>query len=146
MWNEIEKLLSDSKMGEELIFAIKKLHKERTQSSEARKRSEKIRQLTCQMEVLAERLSELPKSISPLAIFKQMERLRIKSEEDKLAALRAKEFTSDPPSNLESYKELLFGLRQMAQILRDTLRETASLDRLSIKSKSQKMDLKFIFT
>jgi hypothetical protein len=46
-----------------------------------------------------------------------MERLEDlkKSEEEKVAGLRAKEVTCDPPTNLESYKELLQGLRLMAE-------------------------------
>jgi len=117
VWAEIERVLTSPKMAEGLIATMRATHMERTQSSEIKKRSEKVRQLDQQMEVLAERLAQLPKAISPFAIFKQMERLEEfkKIEEDRISGLRALEVISDPPATLESYKELLIGLRFIAE-------------------------------
>lgn len=117
VWAEVEKLLNSPEMAKSLIDELKVIHQERTQSSETKKCSEKIRQLSMQMDVLAERLSELPKSVSPAAIFKQMERLEeVRNlEEEKLSGLRAKEVVTDPPATFESYTELLAGLKQHAE-------------------------------
>jgi hypothetical protein len=115
VWAEVEKLISSPEMAKSLIDELKTIHLERTQSSETKRCSEKVRQLGMQMDVLAERLSELPKSVSPVAIFKQMEKLEglRNIEEERLSALKTQEVTADPPANLESYKDLLAGLKQL---------------------------------
>ena len=115
VWSEIERVLMKPEFAGQLIRSVQALHATKTQGSEIKKRVEKLRSLGMQMEVLAERLAELPKSVSPLAIFKQMERLEglKKTEEDRLAALKARELRSDPPAELASYEELLRDLRHI---------------------------------
>jgi len=115
VWGEIERLLTAPKLAEDLLRGLQDLHAKKTKSSESKKSAEKVRVLTNQMEVLAERLAELPKSLSPVQIFKQMERLEgLKAtEEERLAGIKARELTPDPPAESKSYENLLRGLRHL---------------------------------
>lgn len=117
VWAEVEKLMATPEMAKSLIDELKAIHLERTQSSES-KDAERIRQLGMQMDVLAERLSELPKSVSPVAIFKQMEKLEeVRNlEEEKLCGLRPKKsLLIHLQLSERAHRSYLRGLKQHAE-------------------------------
>jgi len=117
LWEEIHKLLIQPQMAEDLIAAANKKHKEMTQNSEAKRIQEKIRSYEGQLEVLAGRLAQLPKTVSAIPVFKQMERIEAsKSDEGKrLSAFQDATSLKDVPVPLKSYQSFLSGLADLAQ-------------------------------
>ena len=70
-------------------------------------------ELESQLDLLAERLASLPSTLSPGAIYKQMEKLQaMKGEADgRLDALRQKAAEGQVPAEIESYQALLHLVR-----------------------------------
>lgn len=60
VWEAVQKLLADPEFAERIIKKAHGLHENRTQNSEAKRIRDKINSLKGQLEVLAERLAELP--------------------------------------------------------------------------------------
>lgn len=116
VWAEVMRLLEVPSVARKLIESAEALHAGCLRSSETKKLAEKIRVLGQQMDVLAERLAELPKSVSPVAIFRQMERLEEvkKLEEQRLEHAQRNEVTADAPVLLASFEELLQALAKMS--------------------------------
>ena len=75
VWRETKRFLTDSKMVEDMIGEAREFRAKQKKGSEKEKLKAKISTLTSQLDALAERLSQLPKSVSPTPIFKQMEKL-----------------------------------------------------------------------
>ena len=117
LWEKVHDLLTQPKMAEELIGIANRIHKERTQNSESKRLQEKIRSLGGQLEVLAGRLAQLPKTVSAAPIFKQMERIEAaKAEEEKrLNEIQRNEPMRDIPVSLKTYQSFLTGLADLAQ-------------------------------
>jgi len=116
VWAEIMRMLAVPSVGEKLLGAARAVHANRTKTSETKRVTEKIRVLSQQMDVLAERLAMLPKAVSPVAVFRQMERLEEvrKLEEQKLSEAQRHEVSADAPAALAGFTELLKMLAGMA--------------------------------
>lgn len=112
VWMQVSGLLNSPKLAREIIDSAQALHKSKTKSSEIKRLQEKIRSLESQSEVLAERLAQRPKKVSPTHVLKQMEKLEaIKQEEGKrLSKAQQSEVTRDIPAPLKSYEAFLLGL------------------------------------
>ena len=116
IWDAVMGMLQNQFMAEDLIENAQKLHKEKGKNTEAKRIVNKIKSIESQIEVLAERLAILPKSISPATIFKQMEKLEIskKAEEVRLAKEGLDRAHNNIPATLKQYQEFLRGLSQLA--------------------------------
>jgi len=117
LWEEIHKLLIQPQMTETFIAAANGKHKERTQNSESKSIQERIRSYEGQLEVLAGRLAQLPKTVSAAPVFKQMERIEgsKREEQKRLATLQSIDPIRDVPAPLKSYQSFLNGLADLAQ-------------------------------
>jgi hypothetical protein len=76
----------------------------------------KIRSLEEQLEVLSERLGQLPKSVSPTPVFKQMEKIEAEKAamHARVADLRRQQGGLDANVPLKDYQSLLGALHQLA--------------------------------
>lgn len=111
---EVEKLLYDREFSKELLEKVKKLHKENPKAHKEKAAQSKIYGIHSQLDAMAERLSELPKSVSAAPIFKQMEILEQRKAELKkeLKALENEDFVQKPAS-LESFDRFRESLKSV---------------------------------
>ncbi|MCB0368140.1 MAG: recombinase family protein [Bdellovibrionales bacterium] len=111
---QMEKLLNDETLAKDLIMRMRQRHKENSEEKEARSLKAKISGVKSQLDALAERLSELPKSVSAAPIFKQMEKLTEHKElyEKQLEAFQVKGGLEIKPIELRQYQALLKTLRE----------------------------------
>jgi site-specific DNA recombinase len=116
-WEKVEQLLKDPAVAKELIESAHALHHIKDTTQERDRAKKQIAVLTQQLEALAERLAELPKTISASPIYKQMERLeQLKAaEEERLRSLDAGPGGTDEPAALVSYQAFLESLRHLAE-------------------------------
>ncbi len=84
-------------------------------SKEIERHSQTIFSVDQQIEILAERLSVLPKEISPTPVFKQMEKLENlkRLSQEKLSEMTQNGFFKDAPSDLSSYEVFLDSLKMI---------------------------------
>lgn len=115
VWEEVMALLKEPKRAEEIFKLSKKKFSELQTRGEDKKIQGKIRDLESQIEVLAERLSSLPKSVSPTPIYRQMERLEAEKgeEEMRLRAYREAHPIAEEPAPLANFEAFLEGLRRL---------------------------------
>jgi len=115
-WEKVMYALNDSHWIKEIVSSAQEAHKAATQNKEARKIEDRIKSINEQIDVLAERLAELPKSISPAPIYKQMEKLEaIKVEtQEKLGKLSNSIAPRDIPAPLKSYEAFIQNLAVIA--------------------------------
>src|SRR5690606_30970470 len=104
-------LMRQPLLAESLIQEAKEIHRKRTEGPERKKAEARIKTLQSQLDVLAERLAELPKSVSPDAIYRQMERLENlrRTEQGRLAREEGQRLPEEP-AQLRDYRALLTGL------------------------------------
>ncbi|MCB0413224.1 MAG: recombinase family protein [Bdellovibrionales bacterium] len=111
---EVKKLITSPKFAKSLLEKAKEVH----EGSKAIKEEENLKQklfgFNSQLDALAERLSELPKSVSAVPIYKQMERI----EEEKsgvqktLKDLKIRGVSSkEPPIELSKFSKFLESLK-----------------------------------
>ena len=74
--SEVEKLMTNESLAKELLSEARKIHENRQEPQEAERLKAQVYGFSSQLEALAERLSQLPKSVSAVPIFKQMEKGR----------------------------------------------------------------------
>lgn len=93
---KFKSLICDSTMMMEMLKRVREKHEENPHRKDEERLKAKIYGVTSQIDGLAERLSELPKSVSAAPIYKQMERLEDirRSHESELQALKATGKTS----------------------------------------------------
>jgi site-specific DNA recombinase len=117
VWQKMQEVLSNPKMACELIESAHAQHREASKVVSLDKIRVRINELGQQLDVLAERLSELPKSISPTPIYKQMEKLELKraDEQAKLGKAQKENSNFALPVELDSYNEFLAGLSQLSR-------------------------------
>lgn len=133
LWNEIINLLGEEKFAQELLNSAKRAHLLNPGSKEAEKFNHIIFNVDRQLEVLAERLSSLPQSISPTPVYKQMEKLEEKKKEaqGQLAKLQSSGFMKDEPCELRDFQRFL---KALGEILRrdDNLKMRQKVIRLLV--------------
>lgn len=81
IWIETVKVLSSPQFIQTMIGEVKKIHEEARNNSQSDKIKAKVRGVDSQIGSLVEKLSLIPKSVSPTPIFKQMEKLELHKQE-----------------------------------------------------------------
>lgn len=115
VWGEVQKLISNPFTAKEILGLANEKHKILKSNGETKKLKKSIQALGSQIEVLAERLSVLPKAVTPAPIYKQMERLgELKqTEEKRMRDLEIKTGTFDVPAEIKSYQAFLDGFNKL---------------------------------
>jgi len=113
VWEKIEEMLSRPEIGRELIADAKKRFENDAGTEELSRVKVRIYDLGQQMEVLAERLAMLPKTLSPEPIFKQMEKLQALKLEEEKRMQGAVNKTRQMPVEIEVYEKFLEVIRNL---------------------------------
>lgn len=113
---KFEEMLSSSTTASEILRIAEERQRNDGRLQALRRARARVGELDGQIEVLAERLASLPKTISPDTIYKQMERLQlVKSEAE--ASLETLKVRSEGQvvAAIESYEQLLSLARQVKE-------------------------------
>ena len=111
VWEKVFGLLTSETIARDIVERAKVIQEERSKNSEQDRAKARIQSYTTQLEILAERLAQLPKTVSPVPVFKQMEKIELlkQKEQDRLA--RSTDSASiDSPVDLATYREFLVQL------------------------------------
>lgn len=81
VWQEVSRFLTSPKMLEEMRREIEAKNKDDEGLKERERLKAKISGLNSQLDALTERLSMLPKAVSPASFFKQMEKIELMKQE-----------------------------------------------------------------
>ena len=135
VWEKVSTALNDPKWAKNIVHLAQQHHKENLQNSEIKKTEERIRSLDEQMEVLAERLSELPKSVPATPIYQQMQKLEARKTEEqaRIIKLQNQQITRDVPVPLKSYQSFLHQLALLADKANTESLKTKLLHKLTHK-------------
>lgn len=112
--DKVTELITDKDFSKRLLDKVKSIHQENPKASMERSLQSKIYDLNSQLDALAERLSELPKSISAAPIYKQMEVIENRKTEAKeqIKALESEGAVCEP-AGLEGFDVFREKLRQI---------------------------------
>ncbi|MBT4760066.1 MAG: recombinase family protein [Bdellovibrionaceae bacterium] len=113
---EVQKLISGSKFSKELLVEAKKVHDSNHGVKEMERMKAQFYGYTSQLDALAERLAQLPKSVSASPVFKQMEKLealKLECEKNIEEAKRLGSGPEDKPVGLKSYTKFLSSLQDL---------------------------------
>lgn len=125
VWEKVLNLISKKDMAEELIKEAERIHAGQSKNSERGRIQAKISTINSQIEILSERLAELPKDISPEPIYRQLTRLQdLKREEENRLAKVEGPSHNDKPVQLTDYRKLLDGLRTLGGSAKETVIQT----------------------
>lgn len=123
VWEDVVQLLTDRRIAIQLIDKARETHRTQSGVLELDRYRAKVRGIVEQQEALAEHLSKIPKSVSPVPIFNQMERLEAlrKQFEEELKELEQSGNYCDEPASLKSYERYV-------SIIREHFSKAASAD------------------
>ncbi len=113
---EVKKLISSPKFSKSLLEKAKSLNKKSSDNKVLENLKQKVYGLNSQLEALAERLAELPKSVSAAPIYKQMELIEIKKAETKKSLHEIKEngvSSKEPPIEFKKYNSFLNSIKDV---------------------------------
>ncbi len=113
VWNEVSKLFEKESFAAEILKAAKRSHDLNPESREVEKCNQTVFSVDRQLELMAERLSSLPETISPTPIYKQMEKLEghKKEAQARLASLQATGATRDEPVEMRDFTRFLAAVK-----------------------------------
>ena len=114
--SEVEKLVTHESLAKELLEGARKVHEANHEVKKVESLKSQIYGYSSQLEALAERLSQLPPSVSATPIFKQMEKVEeAKKQSESLLENIKREGnpTSDPPIGIRSYTTFLASLKHL---------------------------------
>ena len=111
--HEVEKLITRTSIAKELLLEARKAHEANQGTQEVQRLKTQIYGFSSQLDGLAERLSQLPKSVSAAPIFKQMERIEdAKTKAQKrLEEVKKHNHISLPPIEIKSYTAFVDSLK-----------------------------------
>lgn len=75
VWQEFSRFIQSETFVKELMEKVKALHAQNDDLQERKRLTDKIKGHDSQLEALAERMAILPKNVSPVHLFKQMEKI-----------------------------------------------------------------------
>ncbi|MBI4403264.1 MAG: recombinase family protein [Deltaproteobacteria bacterium] len=132
VWDEVIKLLTQPDVSASLMEEAHKIHEKNHNVPEQTRLRNKILGIQEQIEALAEHLTKIPKSVSPVPIYGQMERLQgLKDAVQKdLEALAGSTGASDEPLALKDYQAYLNAIRNILSTTEDHDLRTKIVQRL----------------
>lgn len=118
----VKRLLFERKFAEELLEEANRLYAKDEGNSELEKLKAKFYGINSQTEALTERLSQIPKSVSAVPIFKQMERLEANKRgiESRIQEYGRKGQSGDKPVELATYEAFANYLREIMKTEADS--------------------------
>ena len=122
VWEKVVEILKDKSQSESIIKQAHKIHSEQAYIKEIERIKNKIHGIGDQLDALAEHLTKIPKSVSPVPIYKQMEKLeelRVKMN-DELRQIENKNVSLDIPASLKDYKSFLKGIQSFVSMNEET--------------------------
>ena len=122
VWSEFCKFLDSKEFILSLMEKVKAIHSQNDEETERKRLKAKVCGLNSQLEALAERLAMLPKTVSPVPLFKQMEKLELAKKEHEERLLEVKEF------NLEQRLVPLETFEKFARVASQSLKETTDFN------------------
>ncbi|MFN7684734.1 MAG: recombinase family protein [Oligoflexia bacterium] len=125
VWGKVVELISKNDIAERLIREAEKIHAGQSKNSERGRIQSKVSTINSQIDVLSERLAELPKDISPEPIYRQLTRLQDlkREEESRLAGVEGPSH-HDKPVQLTDYRRLLENLRTLGDSAKEQVIQT----------------------
>lgn len=123
VWEKLKSFLTEESFMREILTRVREHHRANPARKEQERLRAKISGISSQLDALGERIAELPKAVSALPLYKQMERLETlkKEHEESLAELSATGI---------SVRERIVGLdtfQEFASHYRSFLREGATI-------------------
>ena len=100
VWQELVKFLTDKKFIETMLSEVKKTFEGDSKRHDSKRLKAKLYGINSQIEAMAERLSQLPKTVSAIPIYKQMERLEMAKQELESAITKSKTGSSATEDSL----------------------------------------------
>ena len=119
VWSEFCKFLEDEKFVLSLMNKARQMHEAQDEHKERRRLKAKLAGFNSQLEALAERIAILPKTVSPVPLFNQMEKLEMAKVEVEEKLLKVKE------QNIEQRLVPLATLEQFTEFAKTTLKKNA---------------------
>jgi site-specific DNA recombinase len=115
LWAEIQKLFDNPAFAAELLKEAKRAHELNPGSKEIEKWNSMAFSVSQQLELLAERLTSLPATISPTPIYRQMEKLeeRKREAESQLVKLKASGVSREDPVGIRDFEKFLVCLKEI---------------------------------
>ena len=112
---QVRRFLTDKKFAQELLNETNQLHDDAPENTEHEKLKARLYGINSQIDALAERLSQIPKTVSATPIFKQMEKLEAnKNDLQKQIEVTSKvNQSTEKPAALESYDAFTKYLREL---------------------------------
>ena len=114
--HEVEKLVTRTSIAKELLVEARKAHEANQGTQELQRLKTQIYGFSSQLDGLAERLSQLPQSVSAAPIFKQMEKIedaKTKAEE-RLEEVKKHNYALIlPPIGIKSYTAFVDSLKEL---------------------------------
>ncbi len=84
VWSKISEFMTDPAAMKALLVKVRKHHEQNPERKDIERIKVKIMSIESQIDVLSERLAELPKSVSAAPIYKQMEKLQALKDDHEL--------------------------------------------------------------
>ncbi len=115
VWQDVKAFLTDRSFAEELIASARSLKNDVPTQSELEVAEKRLGNVVDQVEVLAERISTLPKAIDPKALYAQLSRLQTSqaSLEIQCEDLKSQAIPTDDPIDYADLGLFTSGLRRM---------------------------------
>lgn len=118
VWAEFCKFLDSQEFILSLMEKVKAIHGQNDEEQERKRLKAKLCGLNSQLEALAERIAILPKAVSPVPLFKQMEKLENAKKEYQERLLEVKELNLDQRLvSLETFEDFA---KQASRTLKET--------------------------
>ncbi len=118
VWEEFCKFLDSKEFILDLMDKVKAIHGKNDEEQEGKRLKAKIWGLNSQLDALAERIAILPKTVSAVPLFKQMEKLELAKKDHEERLLKVKELNLDQRLvPLETFENFA---RQFSKSLKET--------------------------
>jgi hypothetical protein len=113
VWGEVKKIILDKAFARNILDEAVETYRGQSDLKERDNLKAKIHGLNSQLDATAERLTQLPKTVSAAPFFKQMEKLETlkKEAETKLLVFKDRVMIQERPVELKTFESFLSALR-----------------------------------